>query len=633
MKNHPLKRVRSQELSLWQSIVSQYVLDHQDTVNVAAGVQENPMVQAVNQHVSNAFTEEYHQELKIPETVPLNAPVPDINVYLSELGLSIARAKVRNDETLEEELTKTYRKFSDKDPGFLTCATTYARYFAKYKGILKYNSWQTTGNIDYGVISYKVPDNAKIAIIGDWGTGMEDASCLLNALLNYHKPEVIIHLGDIYYSGTPEECLNNYSGIFDDAFRDYGKRLPVFTIPGNHDYYAFGYGYYEMVKKINAFLPSAVQDASFFCLRTRDNGWQFLGMDTGYDDANPANQFNTYYAGPNLHPSEITWHKDKLDRFKGSTIMLSHHQLFSHHDKINGSLSVYGSYPNLNKYILDVFSPYFNGKIAGWLWGHEHNQVIYKDGLFGLPKGRLTGASAYQEISSEDPYKVNYKNVPIDGRYKLGKSQGYFNHGYAIIDLSVRKKPSDGVEVSYYEYPSWGETAPNPIPSKPVFMMREIMQPVTVPIVQPVKYDQQVHINLENGLEYIGGVNKSWQYYPTVGSSPVKLKIKGGKGNIRSGDLVQIQSQEKGIGSYNLLGAWKTPALYYYKSGYDEEYWYINKVTGTTGEEINDGDAVYFINNKYKGQYLAPLVQVAYPGVISLTTDARVPGCWYLKVC
>src|SRR5947208_2892164 len=79
-------------------------------------------------------------------------------------------------------------------------------------------------------------------MVGDWGTGLDDAVALLQDVMK-HSPAAIIHLGDIYYSGTPTECQIRYADIFTSVFG--ATRIPVFSLAGNHDYYAFGYGFYE----------------------------------------------------------------------------------------------------------------------------------------------------------------------------------------------------------------------------------------------------------------------------------------------------------------------------------------------------------------------------------------------------
>src|SRR5207249_4688448 len=111
-------------------------------------------------------------------------------------------------------------------------------------------------------------------------------------------------------------------------------------------------------------------------------------------------------------PSELVWHRDKLVNFSGATILLSHHQLFTANANVNGALSSESEFPYLNPFLLDAFQPFFADKVAAWLWGHEHNFVLFQDGLFGLARGRLLGASAFDELTSESPYAVKHTNVP-----------------------------------------------------------------------------------------------------------------------------------------------------------------------------------------------------------------------------
>ena len=48
-----------------------------------------------------------------------------------------------------------------------------------------------------------IKSNAKIGIIGDFGTGLKDSILLLNNMVINHNVDIIIHLGDVYYAGTP----------------------------------------------------------------------------------------------------------------------------------------------------------------------------------------------------------------------------------------------------------------------------------------------------------------------------------------------------------------------------------------------------------------------------------------------
>lgn len=625
-------------MSLWQSVVAEYI---RHLPNFKAGgrsvtlaVQNHPMMQA-----TNALALQWEKEQETGETPAPAAldyvPGTDLNYYLSHLGLRLGQAYADKNEALIHSLEVQFRKYSDDDPGFLTCAATYAEYKLKYKGVLKYNDWQTAGkgHLDYGVINYRLPNNAKVLILGDWGTGLDDAVMLLKQAMQQHQPDAVIHLGDIYYSGTPEECDLNFANVFDTVFTEVlgkNKRIPVFSIPGNHDYYAFAYGYYDMVTGLNSFNKKAVQEASYFCLKTEDDLWQFLGMDTGFDDANPLNQLNPYYAGPQLHASEVVWHKDKLERFGGATILLSHHQLFSSNARINGRYTSFGYFPFLNPYLLSYFQQYFPSKVAGWLWGHEHNLVLYKDQLCGLQKGRLVGCSAFEELASAEPYKVNNPEIPyLDPvKYRLSSSQGYYNHGYALIDFGTRIFPTDPINIEYYQYPSWGDTPPTP-PIQASLVLREQLKHPYTPAKPVVQYGETVYLSLDNLFTYFSNTymgNFSY-YYPTVGAQPMPMQLKslnGQPGTIRDGDTVYIVTLDKQVGDYNTLKAYATvPWLYYNKKEQSaNEQWIIRKIHPNNDPAIRQNEPVYFISKAFADQYLT-LSADNY-----LTTSASVPTGW-----
>ena len=386
-----------------------------------------------------------------------------------------------------------------------------------------------------------------------------------------HRPAALIHLGDIYYSGTPSECAANYTDVITAVFDETlgpGKRIPVFTLAGNHDYYALGYGFYKMFEAINDAIVGAAQEASYFCLRTADAGWQFLAMDTGHGDSNPADEVNPDFSGPRLAPTEVQWLHNKLNTFSGATILLSHHQLFSAHQRLNGMLSEHRDLPYLNPYLRETFAPYFTTDVAGWLWGHEHNFAAYENGLFGLAKGRLVGCSAYEELASSDPYEIAFPQVPYldPTAHRLGCEGGYYNHGYAVIDFSKRTAPAGAVPIAYYQYPSWGDEAPQ-TPSASVVLTEELARPVAPPAA-PATYATTVTMLAQEGV-YIAAEYTNMRYYPTTSTdAPIGVQIAGGDGPIRHGDTAQIMTTEPTVGAYNVLGAWSTPALYYATTGH-----------------------------------------------------------------
>ena len=189
---------------------------------------------------------------------------------------------------------------------------------------------------------------------GDWGTGQDAAKLVLRQIAN-KKPDVVIHLGDIYYAGTQFEVNNYFLQIWQQILNlgDNLDRIPTFTLAGNHDMYSGGGPYYELIKKLG-------QPASYFCLRNAN--WQFIGLDTGYHDHNPAGAG----AGATfLQDTEVTWLADKVNNAGGRrSVLLSHHQLFTAYDAIDNG--------EINMRLFPQVAPLLP-KVALWLWGHEHD--------------------------------------------------------------------------------------------------------------------------------------------------------------------------------------------------------------------------------------------------------------------
>jgi hypothetical protein len=472
-------RAQDRRLSLWQSSVAENARRKLGEGASELAVLAHPLMQATNDHVAAVLAGGGGAALQ-----PVAGDDRQTVAFLSQLGLEKGMALVDGDTERAGEVDVEFRSYSDIDPGFLLCALTFAEYYTAHDGRLLYNDWkqQGKGDPEYGVIEWKLPSDAVVGIIGDWGTGLDDARQLLQQVMTF-KPAAIVHLGDIYYSGTPEECRVHYTDVITEVFDEQlgeGNRIPVFSLAGNHEYYALGYGFYPVMSEINKAIPGAEQVASYFSLRTGDGGWQFLAMDTGYGDADPLDPIDPWYAGPALQATEVEWLHHQLSSFAGVTVLLSHHQLFSAHSKLNGMWPSDSATPYLNTFLQKALAPYLTGDVAAWLWGHEHNFAAYEDGLFGLAKGRLLGCSAYEELRLSEPYTVNYQEVRYldPARYRVGYEGDYYDHAFAIVDLSKRVQPSDPVSISYYQFPSWGET-PLPSPKARLIYSEQLSRPTT----------------------------------------------------------------------------------------------------------------------------------------------------------
>lgn len=428
------KQFHDPELSIWQSAVGEVEaksavgLQTQDA-GATAVISGRPDDLDTMSSEAIAYCQHVDQGIPMAQTA---AGQPSTEGLLQTLGfcslaaLKLAKAKIVGDP--EGPHQAGLAKFGDCDPRYAEAAAKYAEYFVAQQKQIPYIVYK---NLSDFVIDGKLPSRARVAILGDWGTGQNAAKLVLRQIAN-KKPDVVIHLGDIYYAGTQFEVNTYFLPIWQQTLNlgDKLDRIPTFTLAGNHDYYSGGVAYYQTLQKLG-------QPASYFCLRNAN--WQFIAMDTGYHDHNPAGGGDgaTY-----LQDTEVTWLADKVNNAGGRrNVLLSHHQLFTAFDAIdNGEINM-RLYPQVAPFL---------PKVALWLWGHEHDFTLY-DSYKCLARSCCMGHAAFPVGEAEVPKEPKHPEIPLikgdDGDpIRLGVTGGLYNHGYAIIDIDG---PSG--QVSYYQ--------------------------------------------------------------------------------------------------------------------------------------------------------------------------------------
>jgi hypothetical protein len=350
--------------------------------------------------------------------------------------LTLATALARGDDAAIAAAKQALPAFGQCDLGWTETITEFLQHYRLVKhGNIPYQRWKKSTDFvlgDAGTPSV-LPANATVAVIGDWGNGAPRAQALLKAVAQ-HKPDILIHLGDIYYSCDAREAntfFENITAVFPL------EHTRVFTLCGNHDMYGGGVPYYALLNRLG-------QPASFFCLRNAN--WQLLAMDTGYHDFDPlmVNTSVTWLrdgTGDDGRQSEdpyseLEWHLEKLTDAGGRrTVLLSHHPLFTRNSPIDTNQSV-----NLR------LQKQFQGRLADialWLWGHEHNQAIYAP-FANLTRGRCLGASAIPVGSDKKIYDASDQFAPgvlvpgliADGaRLGIDAANGLWDLGYGILTL------------------------------------------------------------------------------------------------------------------------------------------------------------------------------------------------------
>ena len=362
--------------------------------------------------------------------------VGGVVVDCAKIAAEFLWAEITGNHAKSEELAGEL-KDSVCDVGWGECVTTYLAFKAS-GGQLPYRA-NLNPVFDLG-------PRTKLAIVGDWGTGDEVAINVLQQVAAL-QPDVLLHLGDVYYAGTQSEEQSNFLDICREVL---GSGILLFSLCGNHDMYSGGQGYYWLVDQLS-------QQASYFCLQ--NDAWQFLAMDTGHNDNNP---FDVATNMTSVNAGEVNWLLSKISSTGGPrTVLLSHHQLFSPFGSVgsvNGQAQAYN--PNLFTSFQSIV-----GKIVLWFWGHEHTLAVY-DPYMGLQRGRCIGASAVPVFTAQQSYTTasglaTFNNLPLptwNPQGIVGNNGTDYFHCFAFMTLT-----GTAAQVDYYQVPILGAAQKLPV--------------------------------------------------------------------------------------------------------------------------------------------------------------------------
>lgn len=280
----------------------------------------------------------------------------------------------------------------------------------------------------------KIGDKARIVIAGDWATGHERAQhiarmmhkCLEDAAKDQDCHAV--HLGDIYFSGLPDECANRFLQYWPSQP---ASKVKHWCINGNHDMYCDGDGYFQVVLANPRF--AAQRYSSNFAFG--NDRWQFIGLDTAYEEW----RLTSKETG-----DQVKWATDLIEQAPNAKrVLLSHHQPWSDYE---------GNTPKKAGTVAADAAPLMaDGKTAAWLWGHEHRCAIYNPlqpagWANKLPFGSCIGHSGVPCKPTKKAGK-NTRHVLTDA---LGEIPGNFGETYGLMGFAVIDVDGDQAEIRYY---------------------------------------------------------------------------------------------------------------------------------------------------------------------------------------
>lgn len=185
-----------------------------------------------------------------------------------------------------------------------------------------------------------IADRGRVAVLSDWGTNLYGAPVSAASIARAGGYELLMHLGDIYYSGTPSEANARFSDVWPMAAARMSRALN-----GNHEMYSGGFAYYDEI------LPRFGQTSSYFALQ--NTHWLLVGLDTAQQDHD-------------IDAGQADWLRAVVAAAGSRKVILfSHHQPFSRLDKQG---------PKLQAAMASLLG---RQAITAWYWGHEHECVVY----------------------------------------------------------------------------------------------------------------------------------------------------------------------------------------------------------------------------------------------------------------
>jgi Calcineurin-like phosphoesterase len=261
-------------------------------------------------------------------------------------------------------------------------------------------------------------DDARIAVFSDWATGLYGAPEIGRSIEKMSRCDVVLHLGDTYYSGADDEVQDRLVGSW--------PRRPSPTVNralnGNHEMYSGGKGYFGALESFFR------QPASCFAMQNAK--WLLIGLDTAYENHN----FE-------MSDAQVAWVESMVAAAgKRKLLLFSHHQPFSPFETQGEALQK------------ELRSLLDRQRIHAWWWGHEHRLILFEAHSKWGFKGRCMGHGGFPEFrdsvvsgGDQDLYQwVTLKKRPYSPAAKMldgpnfwipNHERAYGAHGYLTLQF------------------------------------------------------------------------------------------------------------------------------------------------------------------------------------------------------
>jgi predicted phosphodiesterase len=328
----------------------------------------------------------------------------------------------------------------------------------RFGGKEDYRAYPREG--DNGV--YRLLENEEgktvIAVASDWGTDTVE-SAVIGTFMRAEIPDYSLHLGDVYYVGTPKEVEANFGRKGDNSSQGdwaYGSK-GFLAVPGNHEFYSKGIGFYDnLLSKTFIQKPDGTktkQKAGFFYLHNQH--WRIIGLDTGYTSVGIPIIDLIFPAKCELRDEQISWLindvkiGDPTDT--RGIIIMSHHQYFSAFEKGAG-------FPRPAEQIAEILGEPRASVPVIWYWGHQHLLSFHENNRVGkgvAAFGRCIGHGGMPvDVAEIDEDKATKSRLQfydpttrqLDGVTKVGGFNGYLK-----MTLDNEKMIAEHIQIAITE--------------------------------------------------------------------------------------------------------------------------------------------------------------------------------------
>lgn len=324
-------------------------------------------------------------------------------------------------ENLVQSDRRVFEKFSITDPGWVSSLV--AMGIRQFRNKHPFNPKPAP--------TQTMADRCRLVMVGDWGSGLPRAQKVSDQMRKYIEECIhegidchVIHLGDVYYSGFEYEYCKRFLPYW-PVKKGEEDKVGSWSLNGNHDMYSGGHAYFNTLLGDPRFAKQA--NSSFF--RLANSNWQFIGLDTAYED----NGFKD---------PQAVWLADTLARNNQSAVLLTHHQFFS----------AYEDAPEVGEVLREKLGPLLSeGRIFGAIWGHEHRCILH-DPHADLKYARLVGhggVPVYMTHGGDDEY-VSPATFE-DRRFIKNGLEHWAYMGFSVIDLDGKTLKARYVDEDGFE--------------------------------------------------------------------------------------------------------------------------------------------------------------------------------------